>query len=373
MTKISLAEASFFHQFLTYLIIITYLVHRTECFKDYSKKPIDKVTESINDFLTEDDEEEDSTSESTDIFTGESSSSESESGPMTNTSTSTDTIAQSSKLPSQNLSSPISPKIPIGVRFYKFTSPSASTLSTNISNSTSYSDIHALLCEKTMVIVAFDNQKKLKYCEMFDLEKRRPEAYERVSSFRLKLTRTSLTYVRSIIEWCESMEIEEMSRRTSTDPNSMVPASALTISSFLHGIVPGTKWCGLGDIAKNYSDLGRIWQVDICCRIHDHCPLRLAGLSHGYGLMNYSFNTRSHCSCDEDFYKCLTNAETVPLATAIRNLYFSPLAPTRCFRSSEPSHCRTPASSLTPMCQAKNQKFSYSTANVISKSTINQR
>lgn len=30
--------------------------------------------------------------------------------------------------------------------------------------------------------------------------------------------------------------------------------------SVFSGIIPGTKWCGTGDIAKTYSDLGK-WEI----------------------------------------------------------------------------------------------------------------
>ncbi|XP_050548186.1 phospholipase A(2)-like [Daktulosphaira vitifoliae] len=36
-------------------------------------------------------------------------------------------------------------------------------------------------------------------------------------------------------------------------------------------IYPGTKWCGPGNIAKSYSDLGVYKKEDSCCREHDHC------------------------------------------------------------------------------------------------------
>lgn len=31
-------------------------------------------------------------------------------------------------------------------------------------------------------------------------------------------------------------------------------------------ILPGTKWCGAGDIAEHYNDLGYYADVDKCCR-----------------------------------------------------------------------------------------------------------
>ena len=35
--------------------------------------------------------------------------------------------------------------------------------------------------------------------------------------------------------------------------------------------------CGVNDVAKNYNDLGSgsYFEVDKCCRTHDHCPLKV--------------------------------------------------------------------------------------------------
>ena len=35
--------------------------------------------------------------------------------------------------------------------------------------------------------------------------------------------------------------------------------------------------CGVNDVAKNYEDLGTgsYFEVDKCCRTHDHCPLKV--------------------------------------------------------------------------------------------------
>ncbi|GBN03463.1 hypothetical protein AVEN_211805-1 [Araneus ventricosus] len=36
-------------------------------------------------------------------------------------------------------------------------------------------------------------------------------------------------------------------------------------------VMPGTKWCGSGNIASNDDDLGYFEDVDRCCRAHDKC------------------------------------------------------------------------------------------------------
>lgn len=91
--------------------------------------------------------------------------------------------------------------------------------------------------------------------------------------------------------------------------------------SMVSGIVPNTLWCGLGDRASNYSQLGAEHRVDSCCRAHDHCPIRLKAFNTDYGLVNWSVSTRSHCDCDLDFNDCL-QAINSTLSNVIRVLYF---------------------------------------------------
>ena len=54
----------------------------------------------------------------------------------------------------------------------------------------------------------------------------------------------------------------------------------------------GTKWCGNGDIARDYRDLGADARLDACCREHDHCPLKVKALSRRYGFFNAALYTK---------------------------------------------------------------------------------
>lgn len=54
----------------------------------------------------------------------------------------------------------------------------------------------------------------------------------------------------------------------------------------------GTKWCGPGDVASSYDDLGPIMDVDSCCRAHDHCPIKVKGFATAHGLVNLSLYTK---------------------------------------------------------------------------------
>ncbi|XP_071448352.1 uncharacterized protein [Hetaerina americana] len=91
-----------------------------------------------------------------------------------------------------------------------------------------------------------------------------------------------------------------------------------------HGglIYPGTKWCGPGDVARNYWDLGKLADEDRCCRTHDHCPESIAPGRCTHGICNTAPFTRSHCECDERFRQCLQTLKS-PAADTIGALYFN--------------------------------------------------
>ncbi|KAH0534255.1 hypothetical protein KQX54_002147 [Cotesia glomerata] len=94
-------------------------------------------------------------------------------------------------------------------------------------------------------------------------------------------------------------------------------------------IFPGTLWCGSGNSARKNDDIGVFSQTDICCRQHDSCPYSIqAGESMG-SLKNIGIFTRSACSCDYEFYKCLKKVNTL-ISTNIGTTYFNILRP-QCF------------------------------------------
>ena len=47
--------------------------------------------------------------------------------------------------------------------------------------------------------------------------------------------------------------------------------------------------------------------MDKCCRAHDHCPVKVKAFSNSYGATNYHLYTKSHCACDDLFYKVRVN------------------------------------------------------------------
>ncbi|KAK1899735.1 Group 3 secretory phospholipase A2 [Dissostichus eleginoides] len=70
---------------------------------------------------------------------------------------------------------------------------------------------------------------------------------------------------------------------------------------------PGTLWCGAGNMADNYDQLGDFAETDSCCRIHDHCPHVIHSFSTNYGHTNFKWHSICHCDCDNALKACLRN------------------------------------------------------------------
>ncbi|XP_016321044.1 uncharacterized protein LOC107672398 [Sinocyclocheilus anshuiensis] len=68
---------------------------------------------------------------------------------------------------------------------------------------------------------------------------------------------------------------------------------------------PGTLWCGAGNIADHYDQLGEFEETDQCCRVHDHCPYVIHAFSSNYGYTNFKWHSLSHCDCDNALKECL--------------------------------------------------------------------
>lgn len=54
----------------------------------------------------------------------------------------------------------------------------------------------------------------------------------------------------------------------------------------------GTKWCGAGNIADDYDDLGEFRFTDKCCREHDHCKDIIEGYQTMHNLTNNRFYSK---------------------------------------------------------------------------------
>ncbi|KAM7412862.1 hypothetical protein PAMA_020313 [Pampus argenteus] len=68
---------------------------------------------------------------------------------------------------------------------------------------------------------------------------------------------------------------------------------------------PGTLWCGAGNMADKYDQLGQFAETDSCCRTHDHCPHVIHAFSSKYGYTNFKLHSICHCDCDNALRGCL--------------------------------------------------------------------
>ncbi|XP_063216562.1 uncharacterized protein LOC134527637 isoform X2 [Bacillus rossius redtenbacheri] len=94
--------------------------------------------------------------------------------------------------------------------------------------------------------------------------------------------------------------------------------------------VPGTRWCGKGQTAVKYTQLGGFDGADKCCRVHDTaCPFFISAFEEKYGLFNWRISTIMHCSCDERFRTCLKMCNT-GAANLVGKLFFN-IVQTKCF------------------------------------------
>lgn len=70
----------------------------------------------------------------------------------------------------------------------------------------------------------------------------------------------------NLMNQCDIVEKQNMKRNKRRNTNTQPPIDEGTSKAFqfknnpfsvFSGIIPGTKWCGTGDIATSYNDLGK--------------------------------------------------------------------------------------------------------------------
>ncbi|ESO95528.1 hypothetical protein LOTGIDRAFT_117176, partial [Lottia gigantea] len=85
----------------------------------------------------------------------------------------------------------------------------------------------------------------------------------------------------------------------------------------------GTKWCGTGNSAANFDDLGEQVETDKCCRSHDTCAgPTIAPFATAYGLTNYAIWYKKICTCDDSFHACLKNVQN-ETADSVGSMFFN--------------------------------------------------
>ncbi|XP_066506515.1 group 3 secretory phospholipase A2 [Hoplias malabaricus] len=102
-------------------------------------------------------------------------------------------------------------------------------------------------------------------------------------------------------------------------------------------LIPGTLWCGAGNKALDFADLGVFEETDKCCREHDHCKDAIDSFGFNYGIFNTNIFTLSHCDCDTKFRRCLHKAND-SMSNVVGYGYFNVLK-MRCFEFSHRMQC----------------------------------
>lgn len=191
---------------------------------------------------------------------------------------------------------------------------------------------------KTLAEVILDEDGVMRHCRLHELEEE-SDAEPIIKNSGLPVKYPSFREMLMLINKCTQLEKPGIS---STEAPPTTASSVLDINSWSqwslwNGILPGTKWCGIGDIAGSFEELGRETEVDSCCRAHDHCPVKLKAFRTGYGLINLSLYTKSHCDCDKEFHSCLKNTRN-KFADAVGNFYFN-FMKMQCIKEHRPFIC----------------------------------
>lgn len=207
--------------------------------------------------------------------------------------------------------------------------------------------IIALECEKTLSVIEVPSdylkdeeniESQIRDCILFDIVKR--EKFARLFIQRMS-TNSDVHFshffvdyeiVLSVNKICRLLSFWQMQNQAQVD-GTVLHTSTQIFDNLQKFIAPNTLWCGQGDIAETYWSLGTETKVDMCCREHDHCPIRLSANENLYGLVNKKSFTISLCDCDRNFRSCLFDVNSF-YASQISWIFFNWLD-SDCIHSSE--------------------------------------
>ncbi|XP_031835378.1 uncharacterized protein LOC116428193 isoform X2 [Nomia melanderi] len=179
--------------------------------------------------------------------------------------------------------------------------------------------------EQTIAVVEIGNNNELNNCNLIEVYEQ-DEANEILRNLSATTIPQQVSFreITKLMQQCELLDKIQHDVLSSTMSNALSRGTRVMSSSLslLSGILPGTKWCGTGDIAESYHDLGQDVEIDRCCRSHDLCPVKVRAQQTRYNLTNYSLYTKSHCVCDEALYRCL-KASKHPTANIMGHIYFN--------------------------------------------------
>jgi len=185
--------------------------------------------------------------------------------------------------------------------------------------------------DQTIAVVEIGEGKVLLNCELVEIynDDEGKDMLRNLTRINKPL-RITLDQMMRLIEQCDLLDPhrvnpDEVKLRTfdsAADSNGIPPTTKTVSNSLYSGILPGTKWCGSGDLATTFFDLGPEVKLDMCCRTHDLCPSKVRAYSTRYNITNNSMYTKSHCICDKTFFNCLKKANH-PTGDLMGSIYFN--------------------------------------------------
>ncbi|XP_031634048.1 uncharacterized protein LOC116347555 [Contarinia nasturtii] len=184
--------------------------------------------------------------------------------------------------------------------------------------------------DQTIAIVELGPEKLLIGCELIEIYSE--SAGNKLLKHLSKLNRPFEIQFKEMLELMNQCDIVEKQNLKRNERRNISPSNGDTSKSFqfknnpfsvFSGIIPGTKWCGTGDIATTYSDLGTEVNMDSCCRTHDLCPVKIRAYEAKYNITNDSLYTKSHCVCDDMLFDCLKKLNDTPAAQLMGSIYFN--------------------------------------------------
>ncbi|XP_059483346.1 uncharacterized protein LOC132201305 [Neocloeon triangulifer] len=189
--------------------------------------------------------------------------------------------------------------------------------------------------EETLAVVELGKGRTLRNCELIELYE--PNDLNLAQSMMRNVSKVkraieiNFEEMMGLMDSCHQLttptleqqpEARQISRNARRVPRNLLTNAFSNPVAIFSGIVPGTKWCGTGDIAATYYDLGFETDLDRCCRAHDLCPIKLRSYQTKYTITNNSIYSKSHCDCDSAFFRCLKDLNS-STADVMGNIYFN--------------------------------------------------
>ena len=107
-------------------------------------------------------------------------------------------------------------------------------------------------------------------CELLDIySEEQKESHLADLSSKMSVESVDMDKMHEILDSCQHLD------KNNNDTDTEEREGFNVHNLFKHLIYVGTNWCGKGNVAENYRDLGRWSENDRCCRAHDYCPMQI--------------------------------------------------------------------------------------------------